>query len=137
MGPRGAAAPHATPAESAGATERLLRPPGRFIIGPLDGAAEHGPRCHMDHNDDHAARRRCGARNHAPSAGVRALSIRIETRLGPNINLIIIVFIKRPLEISKDRWTDGSVGSQTKRGRDQFRVWAIVRGDIGLHRVRL
>ena len=61
---------------------------------------------------------------------------------GRNINLIIIVLLlmstcKRPLEISKDRWTDGSVGSQTKRGRDQFRVWAIVRGDIGLHRVRL
>ena len=67
----------------------------------------------MDHNDDHAARRRCGARNHAPSAGVRALSLRIETRLGPNINLIIIVFIKRPLEISKDRWTDRSVPAET------------------------
>ena len=52
MGPRGAAAPHATPAESAGATERLLRPPGRVIIGPLDGAAEHGPRRHTDEADD-------------------------------------------------------------------------------------
>ena len=52
MGPRGAAAPHATPAESAGATERLLRPPGRVIIGPLDGAAEHGPRRPMDQDDD-------------------------------------------------------------------------------------
>ena len=52
VGPRGAAAPHATPAESAGATERLLRPPGRVIIGPLDGAAEHGPRRPMDQDDD-------------------------------------------------------------------------------------
>ena len=52
VGPRGAAAPHATPAESAGATERLLRPPGRVIIGPLDGAAEHGPRRRMDQDDD-------------------------------------------------------------------------------------
>ena len=52
VGPRGAAAPHATPAESAGATERLLRPPGRVIIGPLDGAAEHGPRRHTDEADD-------------------------------------------------------------------------------------
>ena len=52
MEPRGAAAPHATPAESAGATERLLRPPGRVIIGPLDGAAEHGPRRRMDQDDD-------------------------------------------------------------------------------------
>ena len=80
VGPRGAAAPHATPAESAGATERLLRPPGRVIIGPLDGAADHGPRCHMDQDDDHAARRRCGARNHAPPAGVHALSLRRRLR---------------------------------------------------------
>ena len=52
VGPRGAAAPHTTPTESAGATERLLRPPGRVIIGPLDGAAEHGPRRHTDEADD-------------------------------------------------------------------------------------
>ena len=52
VGPRGSAAPHATPAESAGATERLLRPPGEVIIGPLDGAAEHGPRCRTDEADD-------------------------------------------------------------------------------------
>ena len=80
VGPRGSAAPHATPAESAGATERLLRPPGLVIIGPLDGAADHGPRCHMDQDDDHAARRRCGARNHAPPAGVHALSLRRRLR---------------------------------------------------------
>ena len=47
-----AAAPHATPVESAGATERLLGPPGRVIIGPLDGAAEHGPRRPVDQDDD-------------------------------------------------------------------------------------
>ena len=74
MGPRGAAAPHATPAESAGATERLLRPPGRVIIGPLDGTAEHGPRRPMDQDDDprreaalRDARRAAAGRRAAPS----------------------------------------------------------------------
>ena len=74
VGPRGAAAPHATPAESAGATERLLRPPGRVIIGPLDGAAEHGPRRRMDQDDDtrreaalRDARRAAAGRRAAPS----------------------------------------------------------------------
>ena len=74
VGPRGAAAPHATPAESAGATERLLRPPGRVIIGPLDGAAEHGPRRPMDQDDDprreaalRDARRAAAGRRAAPS----------------------------------------------------------------------
>ena len=74
VGPRGAAAPHATPAESAGATERLLRPPGRVIIGPLDGAAEHGPRRPMDQDDDprreaalRDARRAPAGRRAAPS----------------------------------------------------------------------
>ena len=74
MGSRGAAAPHATPAESAGATERLLRPPGRVIIGPLDGAAEHGPRRRMDQDDDPRreaalwdARRAAAGRRAAPS----------------------------------------------------------------------
>ena len=52
VGPRGAAAPHTTPTESAGATERLLRPPDRVIIAPLGGAAEHGPRRPMDQDDD-------------------------------------------------------------------------------------
>ena len=77
MGPRGAAAPHATPAESAGATERLLRPPGRVIIGPLDGAAEHGPRRRMDQDDDprhevalRDARRAAADRRAAPSDGL-------------------------------------------------------------------
>ena len=116
VGPRGSAAPHATPAESAGATERLLRPPGLVIIGPLDGAADHGPRCHMDQDDDHAARRRCGARNHAPPAGVHALSLPQETargRGGRNINLIINCFNKRPAKINKDRSTDRSVPAET------------------------
>merc|ERR1711995_230428 len=74
VGPRGAAAPHATPAESAGATERLLRPPGRVVIGPLDGAAEHGPRRPMDQDDDprreaafRDARRATAGRRAAPS----------------------------------------------------------------------
>ena len=131
VGPRGAAAPHATPAESAGATERLLRPPGRFIIGPLDGAAEHGPRCHMDHNDDHAARRRCGAGNHAPPAGVRALSLRIETRLGPkyqfNYNCFIINTCKKP-ETARDqqRPVDGPV----RPGRDR-RTDRLIRAETG------
>ena len=77
MEPRGAAAPHATPAESAGATERLLGPPGRVIIGPLDGAAEHGPRRRMDQDDDprhkvalRDARRAAAGRRAAPSEAV-------------------------------------------------------------------
>ena len=70
----------------------------------------------MDQDDDHAARRRCGARNHAPPAGVHALSLRRrlrEGRGGRKINLIINCFNKRPVEINKDRWTDRSVPAET------------------------
>ena len=78
--PRGAAAPHATPAESAGATERLLRPPGWVIIGLLDGAAEHGPRRRMDQDDDprhevalRDARRAAAGRRAAPSDSLKGV----------------------------------------------------------------